>query len=779
MLEIGGGIVAGFASRLLAGFGAEVVAVQTGAGAAETALDDDEAAYLTHGKSLIRAAGVDDVVAIAAGADLVIDTNPPGWIDIAGLRAARPELIWISVTPFGWSGPYRDYQTSPLVSFAMGGIHSLTGEMGREPLHTGGSQAYQLGGLNAFALAVTAWYGRLTHGAGAWFDLSLQELAAGMLELYLPGTSYGMPTQLRTGNHVRAVWGIYPCLDGWAGVFCLERQIPALFAVLDDPELDEARFRDPLQRAEPDNDEVLTAKLYGFFAGRSKAELLAIARERRIPIGVALTPGDLLAAPGLAERGFFDHHGDGTVVPGRPFPGVPWAAPSAPPEVLDPGAAAGVGVWRGRRDAPAPPTAAHLPELPLAGLRVVDLTMMWAGPFATMRLADLGAEVLKIESPSAWDNIRTLVPQPGAATPWNSAYYFQAYNRNKKSVTLDLAQPEGRDLLLALVKHADVLIENYRADVLDNLGLGWDVLAAANPALVVVSMAAFGKEGADAGQVGFGPVIELMSGLASRSGYRNGGGEPFKTGISYGDPVGGTAAVAAVMLGLLQRRRTGTGAVIDLAQREVGATLAGEAFVAASRRGEDPHHRGNRSPRHAPQGVYRAAPSRVELGDACDEQWVALTVRNDEEWGRVTDLLGRADLAGFDLAARQARHDELDTILSDWLRPQDAQAAMERLQAAGVPAGRVLDTGSLLVDPHLQRRGFFLYPPHPLMHRHGQCAPGWRSVEAPPTIRSHAPLFGEHNAEILGGLLGLSPGQLDQLAEQGVIGDEPINPGVG
>jgi crotonobetainyl-CoA:carnitine CoA-transferase CaiB-like acyl-CoA transferase len=421
--------------------------------------------------------------------------------------------------------------------------------------------------------------------------------------------------------------------------------------------------------------------------------------------------------------------------------------------------------------------AAAVKKLPLDGVRVLDLTMMWAGPFATMRLAEMGAEVWKVESPTAWDNIRTLLPQAGVADPWNSSYYFNAYNRQKKSVTLDLARDEGRRLFLRLVDHVDVLIENYRADVLDKLGLGWDVLRATKPELVIVSMAAFGKSGPDAGLVGFGPVIEMMSGLVSLSGY--GDGEPFKTGISYGDPVAGHQAVAAAVLGLIRRRRTGEGCAIDMAQRETGSVMAGEAFVAASLRGEEPTHWGNRSPRFVPQGCYRAADSAVEPDVGGDEQWLVISCRSDREWRCLAEVVGRADLAGLGRAERMERHDELDEVIGAWVRRQDAQVAMERLQAEGVPAGRVLDTGSALDDPHLQRRGFWIYLPHPQMHRYKQFATPWRFVEANPRLRRHSPLFGEHNQEVLGGGLGLSDDELADLAARGVIGDAPRNPSVG
>jgi crotonobetainyl-CoA:carnitine CoA-transferase CaiB-like acyl-CoA transferase len=329
-----------------------------------------------------------------------------------------------------------------------------------------------------------------------------------------------------------------------------------------------------------------------------------------------------------------------------------------------------------------------------------------------------------------------------------------------------------------LVQQADVLIENYRADVLDNLGIGWEVLRAAKPELVIVSMAAFGKRGPDARYVGFGPVIEMMSGLVSLTGYGD-DGEPYKTGISYGDPVAGHQAVAAVVMGLIRRRRTGEGCIVDLSQRETGSVMAGEAFVAASLRGEDPTHWGNRSPRFVPQGCYRAADSTTELGIGADEQWLVVSCTSDTDWAALAGVVNRADLAGLSEQERRSRHDELDDVIAGWARGQDAQKAMEQLQAAGVPAGRVMDTGSLLDDPHLLHRGFWVYLPHPRMHRYKQFATAWRFVEANPALRRHSPLFGEHNREILGGLLGLTEDELAELADQQVIGDAPLNPGVG
>ena len=407
-------------------------------------------------------------------------------------------------------------------------------------------------------------------------------------------------------------------------------------------------------------------------------------------------------------------------------------------------------------------------RLPLEGVRVVDLSMMWAGPYATHLLGEMGAEVIKVESPRAWDNVRTLLPIPGPE-PWNASFYFNDYNREKKSLTLDLAQPRGRELFLALVARSEAVIENYRADVLDKLGVGWKALCQAKPDAILVSMAGFGKTGADRELVGFGPIVEQMAGLASLTGYGD-DGVPFKTGISYGDPVAGVAATGALALALIQRRRTGRGTWIDLAQRETMAQMLGEAFVAASRRGEEPVQRGNRHPSWAPQGVY-----------PCDgrEQWLALSVRSDAEWRSLAGRIGAPELAGLSLAERRARHDELDAAIERWTRTQDAAAAQDALQALRIPAARMLDSDSIHWDAHLLARDYWDFLQHPRMQPFPQPAPVWRLAEAQPRPRRPAPLFGEHNREILCGLLGVPEAELAELAAAGVIGDAPIGAGVG
>ncbi len=607
VVELGGGIPAGFCTHLLAGFGADVVQV------GDPALTADEDRYLSRGKRRVLADG-DALAALLDVADVVVDgrSRAAGAVVVPSaheIHDAHPQLVVTAVTPFGLDGPHAGHRAPNIVAFANGGIMSITGERERPPLQTGGDQALMLGGLHAFAATSTALFGALVQGAGDLLDISLQECAASMLEYCAAAWEYEGLLVERSGNTPRAEWGVYPAADGWAGVCCLGRQLPALFEQLD---LEyEPRFQDPLQRAEHGDE--LMAHVLVFMIERTKDELVALGPAHKLPIGAVRTPAELVAHQPLIERGLLRRRSGGAA----PRSSVPRTRLGGP----------GSGGRdrrrrRARRLAAGPGRSAVVKQRPLEGVRVLDLTMMWAGPYATKMLGEMGADVIKIESPRAWDNIRTLMPRADAVEdPWNSAFYFAEYNHEKRSVTLDLAQPAGKDAFLRLVANSDVVIENYRADVMDNLGLTADVLVAAKPDLVLVSMAGFGKSGGDRDNVGYGPIIEMMSGLMSLSGYD--ADTPQKTGISYGDPVAGLAAVGAIALALIKRRRTGQGSIVDLSQNEVSSKMAGVAFAELARTGAVVPATGNRHPRWAPQGCY---PARG------DDQWIVVSCTDDEEW---------------------------------------------------------------------------------------------------------------------------------------------------
>ena len=406
-------------------------------------------------------------------------------------------------------------------------------------------------------------------------------------------------------------------------------------------------------------------------------------------------------------------------------------------------------------------------KAPLAGIRVVDLTMVWAGPFGTRLLGDYGAEVIKVEGPGQWDLLRGLGGIPRTVDRWyNRAAYFNHNIRNKYSAALDLRQEAGRDLLLQLLAKSDVLVENYRANVMDNLGLSFEEVRAVNPRIVYVSMPGHGKTGPEAHYVTYGTNVEQLAGLVSVSGYE--GGEPLKTGFSYGDPTAGLAVPAAVALGLRQRNRTGEGVHIDLAQRENLTGFVGEYLVDYSMNRELRAPAGNTHPHFAPHGVY---PSGGE------DRWITIACENDEQFGGLCRAMQQEELADDDrfatMATRKANERELDAIIEEWTSTWGHYEAMHILQRHGVPAGAVLTIPEVMSDPQLRARGAWSEQVHPDAGTWEVETPPWNLTRTPGHARIPAPGFAEHNSYVFRDLLGLDEETIARLYADGVTADEP------
>ena len=406
-------------------------------------------------------------------------------------------------------------------------------------------------------------------------------------------------------------------------------------------------------------------------------------------------------------------------------------------------------------------------KLPLDGHRVLDLTMAWAGPFATRLLADMGAEVIKIEAVNNWDLLRSYTGQPPTVERvWDKSPYFNHYNRNKYGCVLDLAGERGRELFLRLVEVSDVVIENFRSEVMDNLGLSWDTLRARNPDLIYVAMPGHGKSGPEKDFVAYGTNVEQLAGLAHLTGYRD--GPPQKTGISYGDPMAGIAAAGAIALALWDRRRTGAGQYIEVAQRENLIGAIGEFIVGYAMNGREPERRGNRHSSMAPHGCYPCAG---------DDQWLTIACEDDRQFAGLCSVIGKPELARderfADVVSRHGNQDALDSVINEWTRGQDKAAAADALQAAGVPASPVLTIPDVFADEHLRARGFFEPVSHAVAGEWEMEGTPWRMSETPGHIRIPPPAFGEHNDYVFRELLGLSAEEIEALGADGVTGDTP------
>ncbi|MBE0611020.1 MAG: CoA transferase [Dehalococcoidia bacterium] len=405
--------------------------------------------------------------------------------------------------------------------------------------------------------------------------------------------------------------------------------------------------------------------------------------------------------------------------------------------------------------------------MPLDGVRVVDLTMVWAGPFGARMLGDYGAEVIKVESPRQWDLLRSLGLIPRTEAHWyNKSAYFNHNNRDKYALALDLNDARGKDVLLKLCAVSDIIVENFRTDVMDNLGLTYEAVRAVNPRIIYVSMPGHGKTGPEKDYVAYGSNVEQLAGLVSLSGYE--GDEPMKTGFSYGDPMAGTALVGAVATALRQRSLTGEGMYLELAQRENLTMFVGEYLVDYSMNRQARPPIGNRHPILAPHNRYQCAG---------EDRWVTIACETDAQFTALCGVIGRPELAADPRFAtndgRKANEAELDPAIEAWTAVRGHYEVMHLLQRAGVPAGAVLTTPELLADPHLRSRGAWVEHTHADAGTWEMEAPPWKLSRTPGHIRMPAPGFGEHNSYVLRDLLRLPEERIAELYAAGITADDP------
>ncbi|MEC8856191.1 MAG: CoA transferase [Chloroflexota bacterium] len=415
----------------------------------------------------------------------------------------------------------------------------------------------------------------------------------------------------------------------------------------------------------------------------------------------------------------------------------------------------------------------------LGGLRILDLSQVAAGPYATMFLGFMGAEVIKIESLSRMDiNRGKARPSPDdlrvypngnpGEHPWNTTAHHVHRNINKRSLTLDLGAKRGKELFLELAKVCDVLVENYRGSVMDRLGLGYDVVSRLNPGLIYMKISSQGANGPEANYGSLGSTLEQTAGLASITGYDD--GLPLMTNLVYPDPVVGILSFGALMTALRRRLKTGSGCLVDLSQREVTTMLLGEAILDFSVTGRIAGTMGNRHRDMAPQGVYPCSG---------EDMWVAISVSSDEEWESLCRVMGQTHLASdsrfADPKSRRNNHDDIDLVISTWTETQDHYQVMYLLQAQGVPAAPVLKGGEVIDDPHLESRGFWDVVNHPEAGTYKQVTTPWLLSNSPRATSTPAPGLGEHNYQVLSGLLGLSKSEINALAQKGVIGNTPTD----
>ena len=399
----------------------------------------------------------------------------------------------------------------------------------------------------------------------------------------------------------------------------------------------------------------------------------------------------------------------------------------------------------------------------LSGLRVLDFSWVWAGPICTMLLADMGAEVIKIESSRRLDTSRIIPPFPdGIQRGVDSGGQFNTYNRSKKSCTLDLTQPEAIEIARQLVDVSDVVVENFSAGVMARLGLDYEACRAVKPDIIYLSLSGYGATGPSKDYVSYGMQLQAFAGLASLTGYMN--GPPRNLGTPISDTVGGLSGALGILAALHHRGITGEGQYVDVSQCEVLVALCPEAILDYMLNGRVQGPVGNHDSAMAPHGVYRCKG---------ENNWVSIAIATEGEWRALCEAIDQPDLLSdarfLDGWLRCQNQDELDRVISKWTVQRSDYEAMHILQEAGVPASAVLSNAQMVHDPHLVDRGFIVEDDHPETGKRAISGFSWRLSRTPGQVQSHAPLLGQHNQEVLCGLLGMSQERFRELENRKII----------
>lgn len=409
---------------------------------------------------------------------------------------------------------------------------------------------------------------------------------------------------------------------------------------------------------------------------------------------------------------------------------------------------------------------------PLDGIRIADFTWVWAGPYCTMQLAHLGADVIRIETKTRPCITRLLPPWPDMKPGgMNRSGYFNQYSQGKRSLTLNFKDSAAHEVAQRLIAQSDVVVNNFAHGVMDKMGFGYDEVRKIKSDIIMISLTGYGDTGPYKDYVAYGPAQVPLSGLSALTGYR--GWPPMHAGFSYADPNGGVHGAFAILAALFHRSRTGQGQYIDMSQWECAMGLLAEGILEYTMNGREPDRIGNEDPLMAPHGIYRCLDRPEKVMGLVVDQFVAIAVPDDAEFARFADAIGQPQLATTakfaTLKARKANEQELNRIVEEWTSTRAAAEVARVLQHAGVAAAVVADNKFLSEeDAHLKERDYFVYKEHPEVGTLQHCGMPWKLSRTGTSVRAAAPCIGQHTDEVLQ-MLGYTTDEVAKLRAQGAL----------
>lgn len=796
VLEIDSSIASGYCARLLASAGAEVICLEPPGGAALRRTgpwigDGPVSAlweYLGAGKRSIALDDDDRVDALLAWADVVL-SSANGGADAALARhervaAANPAAVHTVVSGYGLTGPYRDWRRSELTDWAAGGHLFITGEPDREPLQGGGPWASYMTGATAAVGTIAALFDSSRDGRGQLVDVGAMEAMAGLHQWSLTMYTHLGYVKQRWGNRF-GEWthpiALYQCRDGWISIvtpsphtweaLCVTME---LWDLLVDTSLEIVGER--FDRAAE-----IDAQINAWLSDRTVADAVHTLQAAGVPASPLLGMADVLADEQETFRQFWTP--------------APWLGPDAKmparavtlPGGVAPGPAPAIGQDEAEimAELSAGVPAVARPNFDLACARVLELGVAWAGPLAGRFLGDLGLDVIKVEHPLSrglpgdaskaegwkWGTL----PHPQVRSPiypdgqpgtrwWNRSGLFNKMNRSKRGIALDAKSDTGAGILADLIRHSDLILNNFSPRGTKSLGIDADRVSELNPSAITIAMSGYGATGPLADNLSYGPVLQAHAGFDEATGYDETG--PVRIGLAFPDAVAGVHAAFAALVALWDREVTGVAPHVDLSEFETLLSIGGDLLLAASVTGHSPARHANRSEDYWPQGVYRC------LGD---DQWITLTVTSDREWADLVELLANPALAGLRNATRDERRDHADRIdaaLGLWAGQREAADAARDLQAAGIAALPALTSGDIVTNEQIRARGYIASWDQPDV---GQREfPGFPIHFSRKVVTlTPAPPLGGHNLDVLTGVLGYSPEEVEKLLAAGVLADKP------